>query len=524
MPTLPLIQDSVRLDTDTGRQRIQASPGAFGAEEARGLSVVAQGLNTAARVAEEKADEFDEAEALELDNEYSRRLRDRLYNQESGYLSTARGRAALEQRAQVEADLDGIAAEIAGRARNPRSQAMFRSVAQRRLQSALGDVAEYATSQRRAYENEQSESRIQEAMDNAVAAYADPAVVAANLATAVGEIDRIATRDGWSAETRASRIRRVQSDITTRAILQLASTDPGAAEELYARVRPSLSAQEAGELLTSMRAARREAEDSIIDEAWTFVAEGRQIPPDLWARVPGRARIDIQNERQRRAEGGAGGGDRTLIEDLSVMAAADQERFARVDLRAVRGALGASYRDLAVAQAEIRQGRIPPSVNAQRTTFNALVDTASTAFAQLDVDMSNESDTGRAFRAALLRELQAYQAAGGGAPNGDEAQVMIGRAWVGMRRGVVERSQGRVRGDRGRERARVRALSEVNVPYDLIDPRIRLQIVRGLERRGLQEPTRGEVENAYAALLRANPRNAEEVSGVYRSIIVGGGE
>src|SRR5690606_32955718 len=114
-----------------------------------------------------------------------------------------------------------------------------------------------------------------------------------------------------------------------RTIVHLATTDPDAAEDIYTRIRPELTADDAAQLLTTMRAARRQGEDDIIDQAWVFVSEGRRVPPELWGRVPGRARIDIQNEIRRRAEGGAGGGDRILVEDLRVMAVADPERFAQ---------------------------------------------------------------------------------------------------------------------------------------------------------------------------------------------------
>ena len=106
MPTIPLIQDSQQLQVGEGRQRVQSSPDAFGAQEARGLAQVGQGLGQVAQVSAEIDDNFNEARAYELDTELSRRIRDRLYNTESGYLSTQRGRNAIDGRAQVEADID----------------------------------------------------------------------------------------------------------------------------------------------------------------------------------------------------------------------------------------------------------------------------------------------------------------------------------------------------------------------------------------------------------------------------------
>lgn len=524
MPTIPQIQDQEQLQVGVGRQRVQASPDAFGAQEARATGAVAQGLDKVGQVALEIDDDFNEAEALELDNELSRRMRDRLYNPESGYLATQRGRNAVDGRGQVEADIDTMVNELAGTARNERSAALFRSVAGRRAASAYGDVATYASQQSRLYQNEQSEGRINEAVDNAVAAYEDPAVVQANMNTAVAELERLREREGWSPEAYQSRVRRLQSDMSTRVIVSLAATNPEAAQEMYERIRPQLGAQEAGELLTTMRAAQREAEDGAIDEAWTYVAGGQRIPPDVWQRVPGRARIDIQNEQRRRAEGGSGAGDRNLIDALDIM---PDEEFARADLWAVKGALGSNFRRMAERQRSVREGDQSADVTDRRTRYNALLDIAGTT---LGIDLSAgernpDRERATAYSAALLRETEAFFAANPGAPIDNEtAQVLIGRAYVAMRGDGVSHLQGRVEGDRGRARdTRVRATTEVNVPFDSIDASLREQIRLGLRRRIGANPTRGEVENAYAAFLNRRPN--ETADDVYRRILnVGGGE
>jgi len=519
MPTIPnLIQDSVQLDTGTGRQRVQASPDAFGAQEAQALQSVSRGLGVVADVAEQKVDEADEAEVLELDNEYSRRIRERLYAPETGYLSTARGRAAIDGREQVESDLDGIAAEIAQRARNPRVAAAFQGVAQRRLGSALGDVATYAADQTRTYHNEQSEGRINEFMDNAVAAYGDEAVVQANMMGAIGELERVRQRAGWSDEIYQSRVRQLRSDMTSRVIVQLAGTDPEAAQELYARVRPELSSDEAGQLLTTMRAAQREAEEGALDEAWAFVAGGQRIPADVWARVPGRARIDIQNEQRRRAEGGAGTGNRQLYNDMRVLMMDDPDAFARADLGSQRGALGdENYLRLRAAQQELRQGAEPADVAEQRTQFNAIRDVAATT---LNLDLTpaqgaSASDRRRAadFNASLLRHVETWMASNPGQGIDTEtAQVLIGRAWVSMRGRDVSRDQGNVPRERGRSGARdgnrgtaVAATTEVVVPYAQIPRQAQIEIATRLNARLGRAATRGEIENAYAAYLQGIP-------------------
>lgn len=506
MPTLPII-DSAQLQTSTGRRGVSASPNSFGAQEAQGVGQVAQALDRASNVASSIDDDYNEANARELDNALSRRIRDRLYNTESGYFSTQRGRNALDGRAQVEADIDAMAAELLPQARNNRAAAMYQDVARRRVTETLGSIAQYAARENTAYQNEVSESAINEAIDNAVAAYDDPAQVAANRDTVLAELSTLAQRNGWDEEILSHRVRQFQSDMSSRVIVQLAQSDPEAAQDYFNRVAPTLTAQDRAELGSTMRAAIRQGEDDIIDSAWVYVSEGRPIPADLWARVPGRARIDIQNERRRRAEGGAGGGDRTLVEDLRVMAVADPEGFAQADLRAVRGALGSNYDELAIAQARIRNGEDGSTdVVQQRTAFNAVRDVASTT---LNMDLTPtegatpaERNRAAAFNASLLREVEAYLAANPGAGiDGQTAQILIGRAHVGMRGSLVSRDQGRVQGS-GRSR-RTGASTEVVVPYRSIPQDIALRIGTRLQRRLGRVPTQGEVENEYARFLQS---------------------
>lgn len=507
MPTIPLIQDTQNLEVGTGRQRVQASPESFGAQEARGLANVAEGVGRLGQAAEVIDDNFNEANARELDNELSARIRDRLYNPETGYLSTQRGRNALDQRARVEADIDAAAAELLPRARNQRAASMFQQVARQRVASTLGTIAEYASRENTSYQNEVSETTIQEAIDNAVAAYDDPLQVAQNRDTVLAELATLSRRNGWDDNITNQRVRQFQSDISSRVIVQLAQSDPAAAQDYFQRIAPSLTAQDRAELGSTMRAAIRQSEDDLIDQAWEYVAEGRAIPQDLWSRVPGRARIDIQNERRRRAEGGAGGGDRTLIEDLRVMAVSDPERFASADLRAVRGALGSNYDELAIAQARIRQGGEGADVVQQRTAFNAVRDIAATTL-NLDLTPTEsarpaERNRAQAFNAALLREVEGFTSANPGAQiDGPTAQILIGRAYVGMRGNLVSRQQGQVRADRERSwRGNVRAPTEVVVPYVSIPADVALRIGDNLQRRLGRTPTKGEVENAYAAYL-----------------------
>lgn len=322
MPTVPVIQDSVQLDTNPGRQRVQATPDAFGAQEARAVGSIGAGLNKVAQVSAEIDDDYNEANARELDNQLSARIRDRLYNTQSGYLSTQRGRNALDSRAQVEADIDGFAAELLPQARNSRAAAMYQQVARQRVTDTLGSVATHAARENTAYQNEVSEARLNEFRDNAVAAYADPAAVNGQIAAAIGvpqadgnysggELEAIGRRLGWDNEVLAQRRRQFQSDVTSAVIVHLATVDPVAAEEMLTRARSQLTAQNAGELLTTVRAAQAQARERTTGAIWQALANGRD-PQTLseWEDFStnplyGREHETLNEYRRQRALSGA---------------------------------------------------------------------------------------------------------------------------------------------------------------------------------------------------------------------------
>lgn len=528
MARVPVIQDSAQIDIGTGRQRIQASPDAFGGQEARALQTVQQGISTVARVAEEKDDEFAEAEARELDNELTRRLRDRLTGAE-GYLSTQRGRNAIDQRTQIETDVDAIAAEIGERTTNQRARAMYLNAAQARVGDALGRIAEHSARESTSYLNEQSEARLLEFADDAAASYGDEARVLELLNGADGEIRTLGQRRGWDDEIIAQRTRQFRSDVVARTIVLLAETDPAAAEDMFDRYRPSLTAQEAGELRTTIRAAQRQAIDRVEGMAWQAFANGQPLQAmgedayrefttnPLYGQSHARLRDAYRVRAQSYANGERAQNDSPAYWGLRVLSQTDPRRFMETLPQVLASQEGATISRgdtgrLLERYVEIQQGA---DVGQQRTVFNAVVDTAATALAPYGFDTSDGSSEGQALRAAILREVEGFMSANGGAaPNSEETQALIGRAVVTLPRSAVPgNADYRVRGVPNRERygrrgnsgSDVRPMSEAVVPYAAIPGDLRLQIGTRLHQRLRRQPTRGEVENAYAAFLQGRP-------------------
>ncbi|MGE0533141.1 MAG: hypothetical protein AB7P35_17670 [Hyphomonadaceae bacterium] len=490
---------------------------------------LAQGLAEASvdlkRLSEERA----VAEASELDNELSQRIRERLYNNETGYLTTARGRLAQEYRPRIQQALQDDLEELSQRAGDGPTGRTFRDVASRRLQQALQQIDVHNADEFRTYQNEQSEGRIGEAIDNAVAAYGDEAQVQTQMMTALGELERMRDRQGWSDEIYANRVRQLQTDITSRVIVQLATTDPEAARDMYARVLPNLTAQGAAELRTTMAAAQRDYIESVEGMGWQALANGQplnSIDPQAYSELTSNPLLGQSHMRLRQAqlslmqadaEGRASGssayvdaflasqrGDPAFVEgdNLERYVEANLDRLSRSDIEALF-----RRRDALRNNADARD-----SASRLNTAYNAVraIARASLGAHGLTLSEREQDDVGvtRAFNAALQIEVQRFlEANEGRQPHGEEVQMVIGRAVVGMRDPNL-RQLPQFRADRRPQYARYDDQPSALVPFAAIPEARRnamiryLRTVRGGDVNDSTGVTNAMVEALYAADLR----------------------
>lgn len=534
--TVPYI-DSAQLETDTGRRRISATPDAFGAQQARGAGAVAQGLGQVAEAADQVGQRFDEASALDLDNQLTAKIRDRFYNPDNGYLSTAMGRNAVDQRGQAEADIDGYATALAGQAGvTPRAQQLFLRQARQRVQGALGDIATHATAQTQAYLNQQSEGVVSQATNDAVAAFGDSAAVAANVDRATAELGRMRDRLGWSSDEYAARVQNVRSDINTRVITQMATSDPDGAEAMYARIRPTLTAQDAGELQTAMRVAQREHVDQIEGAGWQAYANGQSLQslgPGVYRELTtnpllGAAHARLVNAYQERARSFASGervrDNAPAYQAALVSSYNSPSEFMRpgaLEAFVARNAGQISNGDVTrLLQLRQQLQQNGQDVQTQQRAYNAVRGVAQGVLQPYGIDLTvsdrappQQRNQAAAFDAALLTAVQNYLATNGRPPAGEDVQTVIGQAVVGMHSADVQNlPQFRVQNDQGRsghgamfggQAPAIAPTTEAVVPYGAIPQTQRRQVIASLRQRFHRNPTFGEVENEYAAYLNS---------------------
>ena len=276
MATVPVIQDNVQLQTQTGRRGFSADADAYGGAEARGLANVGQGLASVAEAADKIDLAYSEARAREADNTYAARLRAEV----TTYTNSQLGRNAIDNRAAIEARIAEIGDDI-GSGLSGRAARAYREAANRRAAGALGDVAEHSARQARAFQIEQIDVAIDNATNDGVAAFADPDARDRARERGMAEVNRLGVLQGWDETIIANRRREFASDFNARIITQLAVTDPEAAQALYTAERSNMDAQSAGELLTTMRVAQNQAQERVVGAVYQAFANGqdyRSIP------------------------------------------------------------------------------------------------------------------------------------------------------------------------------------------------------------------------------------------------------
>jgi len=362
MPSVPVLPTSgkVSLDTSQGYRRVQADASAFGGREAQALGAVGQGLDAVAHAADEIDQEQARTEALQADNAYAAALRERLYGPK-GYL-TQRGENAVNQRAEAEAGIDELAVSTLGNVRNPRARALAQDALQRRAASALGQISEHAANQTRESQLAAIGAAADVASRNAIDAILanDEGHAAESLASANAAVTRLGELNGWGEVLTTQRRQDLADSITHNVVVELASTDPERARA-YFEAHPVADPTQRRQTLVAMQAAQRQARDALLDRVHEHIARGERIPDELWNRLPGQDKTQIQDYLRTRArsiaEGQGEPRDRALVSDLIVLAGDESRRreFLARDLQIDRPRIGqAAYAQLRTAQDQVR--------------------------------------------------------------------------------------------------------------------------------------------------------------------------
>ena len=235
-------------------------------DPSRGLvQGVQQGLGTLAAAATRFEDQANEREAKELDVEYSSRTRDLLFGSEEtpGFLSL-QGQAALRERGNVQTRLNEIREEVGGRATNGASREMFSASAGARQQRQLDSISRHSLRANAVANEETSNARLGEALQDAAANFTDPEAIRRSLALGVMEIRTLGEQNGLTSEAIASRQEEFET-VTHRAVVDrfLANGRVQEAREYYQGNIESIDGDVRADVERSLSVAGRAAATSL---------------------------------------------------------------------------------------------------------------------------------------------------------------------------------------------------------------------------------------------------------------------
>jgi len=174
-----------------GFQQIQTNPDAFGASIAQAQIQQGQAISQlgdqAWQIAFQQRDKFDQAVLKDRDNELQDFIRDQL-DVDGAFLSL-KGKNALDNKAAVE-KLIQERFKLLSKDIEPRILEQWKTVANQRINSAMGRIDNHSRTQTEVYYNNVSDSRIKGAVFDVISNYSDAAVREKYIKFGLNEIDQ----------------------------------------------------------------------------------------------------------------------------------------------------------------------------------------------------------------------------------------------------------------------------------------------------------------------------------------------
>lgn len=274
MVKVPEYQPSVELRPEF-RQDVttQTTPESFGADIGRGLAALGKGADIASDALVRVQNLEDVTRAKDADNKFSDWLRNRQYG-EGGFM-TLEGRAAVDGRADFEREVAEKRREY-GQGLTPGAARAYDTASSARLQSTLQQSIVHTAQARKKWVGDASAARLQTFADDALANFANPAAVAKNIAAGQAELRQNGTLHGWDADTLNAKEREYVSGVHKNITLQMAQSDPIAAEKYMADKKDFISGADRYALENSLKVPLKEAQSQ--RAASDFIA-GRPSAP-----------------------------------------------------------------------------------------------------------------------------------------------------------------------------------------------------------------------------------------------------
>lgn len=252
---------------------VRASADDMGAAVGRGLQSLGQGVGEVANAMAQVQEMEDVALAKQADNDFAGWLRERQYG-EGGFL-TLEGRNAVQAREAFEREVADKRREF-GQGLAPGAQAAFDQASTSRVNSTLDQSVVHTANQRKAWFKDASTQRIDTFAEDALAGYANPNLVARNIAAGQAELRSMAEMQGWDPDALANREAEFVSGVHKNVTLRIAQSDPLAADAYRKQHNDSLTGPDQYQLEGSLQSAVLEAEAVRVVDG---ILQGTRTPP-----------------------------------------------------------------------------------------------------------------------------------------------------------------------------------------------------------------------------------------------------
>jgi hypothetical protein len=288
----------------------------FGGQGARAAIQAGRDLSEAggvlAKIAVEQQQEDNEREAKRLDVAFSEQLR--LLTHGDGTeanpgLYGQRGENALSAAPATQKQIAELRRKMLGTTQNARVQELFGDISARRQEQEFGSIARFVTREREVANDTASEARLNSAVADAAAAFADETVIARSTAVLNGEISSMARRKGWAPEVTTFQLQSATTKMVSGMIQSAIRQDPLQAEAIYNKYKPTLlGTARAGieQMLEqqTMAARSQQASDKILAETNNETAALAAAKEITHARLRDEttARIVAEYNRRQSAE------------------------------------------------------------------------------------------------------------------------------------------------------------------------------------------------------------------------------
>lgn len=297
--------------------------------------------------------------------------------------------------------------------------------------------------------------------------------------------------------------------------------------QVEANVKDPLQRQETERQLDIKAAtdqkARQESEQKAAVGVSDFLAQGgtiagmpdqlkAQLPPNLLLTLQGTERAEL---RQQKADAKSQLTDQseTNAGALKALALTNPSQFVApgfLEGQIAKG--GYTTKDAAalmVQRAQISSGQKDNQTKILQNTMTAAQKFATPMLAPYGLDIAKNPDAKQPFDAALVSLASDFVTKNGREPKPAELQEMIGQAMLAIPKGVAPTNMwGPAAPTQAIPQHNANALTNTVVPFQMIPQEDRDALVGEFRKRGVANPTTGDVMNAYSAALAGKGRKA----------------